>query len=247
MRDLYPPESQRLDIIAHLEELRKRLLIILGSFLLISTALFIYGRPLVMIARIPIQGLVTDLIFITPAEAFVSYIKLVLLGAFIISFPLIIYQAWLFLAPAFRSRTRSRIILWLLSALLLFYAGLLFSYALLIPAALKFLLSFGRDLATAAITFGEYVSFFTLLLLAGGLVFEIPTVIGLLTDIGILKTALLKKYRRYTILLILILAAIITPTHDIVNLLLLAVPMAFLYEAGILIAGLVERSRNKKE
>ena len=95
------------------------------------------------------------------------------------------------------------------------------------------------------ITLGKYISFFGALVLVGGIVFEIPVAIGLLTDVGLLKTRTLRKKRHYAVLAIMIFAAIITPTQDILNMLLFAIPMMLLYEVGILIASAIERRKEQ--
>ena len=162
---------------------------------------------------------------------------------FIVSFPVVLYHIWGFLAPAFPKKVRKRVVFWTALALVLFFGGIAFSYFLAIPAALNFLIGFSTGVATAKITLGKYISFFAALILIGGIVFEIPVVIGLLTDAGILKPAILRKKRHYAILVIMIFAAVITPTQDILNMLLFALPMIVLYEVGIIISALIVRRR----
>jgi sec-independent protein translocase protein TatC len=154
-----------------------------------------------------------------------------------------LYHTWAFLSPALPVDVRRRVTLWLSLALVLFFGGITFSYFLAIPAALKFLIGFSSRVAVAKITLGKYISFFGALILIGGIVFEIPIVIGLLTDAGLLKTRTLRRKRHYAILAIMIFAAVITPTQDILNMLLFALPMMLLYEAGIFIALLIERRK----
>jgi sec-independent protein translocase protein TatC len=247
MSGLYPPESQKLDVVSHLEELRKRLLICLGFIGTATVLLFIRAHDLIRLAKRPLGDLVSNLIFISPTEAFLSTVKVCLLTGFVICFPVILYQAWSFLADAVPKSLRKNIVIWMFLALLLFITGVLFSYFIALPAALDFLLSFGREIATPAITLGKYISFFGALIFVGGVVFEIPIVIGLLSDLGLLKSELLRKKRHYAILAILVVAAFITPTQDIVNLLLFAVPMILLFEVGIWISALLENQRRKRK
>lgn len=245
MDDLYPPESQKMDVIAHLEELRKRILTSLLFLVIAGIFAFSQGESLMRIIKKPAEGLIERLIFITPSEGFVSYVKVSLLAGLILSFPAILYQAWAFLAPAVDKRKRPHIVFWIVLAFAGFLAGIIFSYWVAIPAALRFLIHFGEGIAVPAITLSKYVSFFGAFTLIGGLVFEIPIIIGLLTDIGIVRSKVLCQHRRYAILLIFVAAAIITPTQDIINMLVFAVPMMALFEAGILIAKVIER-RNKE-
>jgi sec-independent protein translocase protein TatC len=135
------------------------------------------------------------------------------------------------------------VVAWLLFALVFFFMGISFSYFIAIPTALKFLIDFGSQLASAKITLGKYISFFGALTLIGGITFEIPIIMGLLADVGLLKTGQLRQKRHYAVLVVLIFAAVITPTQDILNMLLFALPMIILYEIGLFVAGLIERKK----
>jgi sec-independent protein translocase protein TatC len=240
---IYPEESQRLDVIGHLEELRRRILISLGALTVTSMALLAFGQKLMHLVKAPLAGLDAKLIFISPTEAFTSYLKVAIFSGFVLCFPVILYQAWAFFATAVSKAMRRRVVIWLLFALVLFAAGLLFSYFIALPAALNFLIRFGSEIATPAITLGKYVSFFIALLLIGGVIFEIPIVIGLLTDLGWLKARLLKEKRPLAVVVIFIIAAVVTPTTDAVNLILFALPMILLYEIGIILSVLIEKRK----
>ncbi|MFC1548642.1 twin-arginine translocase subunit TatC [Candidatus Omnitrophota bacterium] len=243
MSPIYPEEHKKLDVISHLEELRRRILICLMFLLAASVVAFWKGDSLMGLVGRPVAGLVDDLIFISPTEAFVAYIKVALLSGFIVCFPVILYNLWAFIAPALKKDMRGRIFVWLSFALVLFFAGVAFSYFLAIPAALKFLIGFSKGVAVARITLGKYISFFGALMLIGGITFEIPIIIALLTDAGILNTEMLRKKRHFAVIVILILAAVITPTQDILNMLIFAVPMMVLYEIGVIIASFIERRK----
>jgi sec-independent protein translocase protein TatC len=243
MTPLYQEEYKKLDVITHLEELRKRILYCLAALVVASVVAFWQGDRIMRLVREPVSGLVDELIFISPTEAFMAYIKVALLAGFVISFPVILYNLWAFISPALDKRIRGRVVIWLSAALLLFLAGVSFSYFLAIPAALKFLIGFSSDVAVAMITLGRYVSFFGALTLIGGITFEIPIIIGLLSDAGILKSKDLRQKRHYAVIVIMIFAAVITPTQDILNMLLFALPMMALYEVGVLISAYIERKR----
>lgn len=231
-------------LVGHLEELRKRIFVCLAALGIAAVLLFFQGRILLAFLESSAQGAVTDFIFITPTEAFGTYVKVVLLSAFIVSFPVLLYEFWAFIAPAFSRASRPIIFLWLVLAVVCFYGGIIFSYVVLLPAALHFLLGFAQGIARPMISIGQYISFAATLILIGGCVFEIPVVLGLLTEAGVLKPAHLRSGRRAAVLIILIIAAIVTPTQDAVNLALFAVPMVALYEVGILLSALVEKRRN---
>jgi sec-independent protein translocase protein TatC len=244
MSALYPEETKKLNVVAHLEEMRRRILLCLGVLVLTSICAFWQGSVTMSFVVRPIKGLVDDLIFIAPTEAFTAYLTVALLCGFILSFPFILYHVWAFLAPAFPAKVRGRVVLWLLMALLLFVSGIVFSYLVALPTALNFLIGFSEGIATPSITLGRYISFFGALILVGGTVFEVPVVIGLLADTGLVTASTLRAKRHYAVLLIMICAAVITPTHDIFNMLIFSLPMMVLYEAGILIASLVGRGKS---
>lgn len=246
MSEPYPEESQKLDVIGHLEELRRRIWVSLGAVVLASAVLFFQGHRLMEIVKRPLGETGSELIFISPTEAFLAYVKVVILSGFIVSFPVILHEVWAFFSLAASPSMRRRIVRWLFLALGLFAAGISFSYFVAIPVALGFLLSFGSQIASPEITLGKYISFFGALILMGGVVFEIPVVLALLTDIGLLKSRALKTKRHYAIVVILIAAAVITPTQDVFNMLLFALPMALLYELGILISAAIERRKKSR-
>jgi sec-independent protein translocase protein TatC len=240
---MYLAESRAMGLVGHLEELRRRILICLVVFGVFTVFLFSYGHELLAFLEIPALGTIREFVVLRPTEAVVSYFKVVLLGAFIVTFPFLVYETGAFLSPAFSALTRRRILGWLVFALVLFFTGIIFSYIVLLPAAFKFLITFGAEIARPVISLGEYVSFAVVTILLGGIVFEIPCVMGLLAETGLVRSQLLRAGRRYALLVIFIIAAVITPTQDVVNLLLFAVPMALLYEAGILLVRLVEFSK----
>jgi sec-independent protein translocase protein TatC len=245
MSPLYPEETKKLDVISHLEELRRRMLFCLAFFLIAGVLSFLKCDLLLTAIRKPLDGLVAELIFISPTEAFIAYIKVALLSGFIISFPVILYHTWAFLSPAVPRGTRRHIIVWLFLALVFFFSGITFSYFVAVPLALNFLIDFGREIAAPKITLGNYISFFGALILIGGIIFEIPITMGLLADAGLLQARVLRKKRHYAVLAILVFAAIITPTQDIMNMLLFAIPMMVLYEVGLVIVGITERRKRK--
>ena len=247
MSPFHPEEPKKLDIIGHLEELRERILFCLAALVVVSAIAFAYGTAIMVFVKKPLSGQVGELIFIGPTEAFVAYVKVALLTGFVLCFPLILYHVWAFVSPAAASGTKKRAGAWLSSALVLFFSGIAFSYFLAVPAALKFLISFGSEIASPKITLGKYISFFGALIMIGGVIFEIPIAIGFLADTGLLASDALKRKRYFAILAIMVFAAVITPTQDIVNMLLFALPMMLLYEIGILIAAFIEYRRRKDE
>jgi len=245
MDEMYPPEAKNLNVIEHLEELRRRLLVCLGFLLAVTVVAFSQGHKLMRWALAPSQGLIDNLIFIRPTEVFTSYLKVSLIAGAAISMPVLLYEAWAFLSPAVSSKQKSHIGVWIFFAVVCCVLGVLFSYYGAFPIALRFFLGFAKGIAEPQITIEKYISFFGALMLIGSIVFEIPVVIGLLTDMGFLRSRILQTKRAYAVVIILIVAAVITPTQDIFNMLVFAVPMVLLYELGILIAKLIESKKKE--
>ncbi len=247
MPENHSDDSSEMPIWEHLEEFRRRMLISLGIMAIFMACLWSQGQNLMKLVRAPLDRYAGHLIYIDPAEAFNAYLKVVVVTAFLMAFPFLLYQVWAFLAPAFPKTSRRRILIWLSAIFLFFIAGILFAYEVMIPAALGFLLNFGSNMASAMITLERYLGFFVVLILAGGFVFEIPLAIAFLADLGLIQAKLLRKQRPAAIVLILIVAAVITPTQDAFNMLLLAVPIFLLYESGIALAAILEKKHYRKE
>jgi sec-independent protein translocase protein TatC len=161
--------------------------------------------------------------------------EVILIGGAILSVPNIIYQFWRFIEPALKPSERKYIVSIVLFTTLCFLSGVVFSYFLLLPAALGFFAGFGSTIIENNIAANEYLSFVISLVLASGLVFELPMASFFLSKIGILKPSFMRKYRRHAVIGILLIAGIVTPGPDITSQVLLAVPLFILYEISILI------------
>ena len=238
--------SSKMTIIEHLEELRKRIIASLIFFVAATILSFVFVDKISAILRLPALGIVDNFIFLTPTEVFTTYLRVAVLAGFIISLPFILTQLGLFLMPAISSDKRKTIFTWLTMSFLLSMIGVLFSYFLALPFALKFLISFAKGAAIPMISIGKYFSFASALLLIGAGIFQIPVIMGLLSNIGILNTHFFNKNRKYAIVVISIVAAVITPTQDIFNMLVFAVPMWALYETGIVVSWIIERRRRRE-
>lgn len=243
---LYPEESLKMDVLGHLEELRKRIFISMAVIACVCAALFAKGDALMRLARKPLGGDPGQLVFIGPTEAFLAYLKLTLLASLVLGFPVLLHQAWGFFSPAVPKHVRRNILVWLAAAFLLFYGGIAFSYFVFIPAALSFLIGFGKSVAAPMLTLDKYISFFTALTLMGGVIFEIPVVMALLAEVGMVKSELLRQNRRYAVALLFVAAAVITPTQDAVNMIIFCIPMYLLYESGIMFMKIIERKRESR-
>ena len=240
-----PGELSQMDFIGHLAELRRRILISLLFFTCVCAGLFLQGPALVAAFAAPVQGVIRGFIFIDPLEAFGAQFRIVLLGGLFVSLPVMVWQGWCFLSPALSGSFRRELLFWLAGALFCFYGGIVFAYKILLPVAAGFLLPFGAQIARPQISIAAYVSFASFLLLAGGFVFLLPVAIGLLSKVGILSPRQLSAVRKYAWFLLVVIAAVASPTQDVFNLLLLALPMIIFYELGIVLSRLT-RQRKKE-
>jgi sec-independent protein translocase protein TatC len=171
----------------------------------------------------------------------------VILAAVIITLPWIIYQLWRFIRPGLHEHEKKYAIPFIIAATVLFYAGAAFAYFLVFPAAFKFFLSWGSEDLKPMIAIREYISLVILLMLAFGAVFETPIVIVFLGLLGVVNSSILKTGRRYFVVLSFVIAAILTPTPDVINQTMMAVPLLLFYEVGIYILVLIERQRSRNE
>ena len=217
----------------HLEEARKRIFFSAIIALALSIAAYPFaGKILVLL----IEPLGRELVFLSPADAFIAYMKIAFFAGLAASLPFIVYQLMAFSKPAFTSRGMRAAYIIIPAALLLFIAGAALAYFIALPAALKFLLGFSNDYLKPMIALDSYISFSLGLIFAFGLLFELPLAIAVLARIGIVSAAFLREKRKYAIVLIFILAAVLTPSVDAFTQLILALPMVLLYELGIIAA-----------
>jgi sec-independent protein translocase protein TatC len=234
-------------LVPHLRELRDRLvksLVAVGigtaiGFWIVSTPTLL-GKTLpdILIDHFVPRGV--DLQFVGAAEGFVNYMRVALVIGVAVAVPLIVYQVIAFFVPGLLPREKRVLYTALPFVTELFLAGLMFGWFFTIPAAMQFLLTFGSsERVTARPSFESFIAIVSTLLLWNGLIFELPAIIYLLARLGIVNVQLLARTRRYAIVIITIAAAIITPTGDPYNLLLLAIPMYLLYELGIFLARFV--------
>lgn len=234
-------------MVPHLRELQSRLIkaavgVLIGTII----GFYIVNSPNLLGMRLP-EFLVNHFVpadikvqFIQPAEAFVSYMRIALVIGVAFAMPVVVYQVIAFFVPGLLPHEKRIVFTAIPFVTELFLAGLAFGWFFTIPAALDFLFGFGRSARIdAQPTFESFISTVSTLMLWNGLIFEMPALIYLLARLGIVNAKMLGRTRRYAIVVITIVAAIITPTGDPYNLLLLAVPMYILYELGILLARFV--------
>ena len=228
-------EDEKLPFTGHLEELRRRLIICFvsvgvgfaGAYLFKERLFEILMNPLVKVMK-PGQNLV----FTGLPEAFFTYLKVSLLAGILIASPVIIYQFWLFVAPGLYEREKRLLIPIVLLSTIFFVGGALFGYFIVFPYGFKFFLGFATEIIRPLPSMKEYMSFSSKLLIAFGLVFELPLVITFLAKLGIVSVDFLKKNRKYALLCFFVGAAILTPP-DVVTQVMMALPLMVLYEISI--------------
>lgn len=232
----------------HLEELRKRILWSLVSLAIAFVPCWIYVRKIFDFLAAPIQRIQPGirLAFLGLTDPFIMYFKVAALTALFVASPLVLYQVWAFVAPGLYRRERMLAAPFVFFTTVFFLAGGLFAYYVAFPFAAEFLLAMGEQFQ-AVITIEKYFGFLLTIILGLGLMFELPIFILLLSLIGVVTPRFLLRYFRHAVVIIFIVAAIITPTPDIVNLCIFAVPALALYLLGVGAAFLAERFRKKRE
>src|SRR3989338_6450295 len=214
------PEKE-LSLIEHLDELRTRIIYCLIPFVIAVVFSSPFTKTFLAFLRIPAAGVIKELAFFS---------------RLILSLPVILYQIWGFISPALEEKQKKYIVSFVFWIFFAFISGCSFGYLLLVPFSLKFLISLAGIELTPVIYLSKYIGFVLALIAGCGIAFETPVVIWLLTRLGIVNSAFLRRKRKYAIVIIFIVAAVITPTTDPFNMCLLALPMLVLYEIGIWIS-----------
>ena len=244
-------KSKQLPVGHHLAELRRRLVWSALVVLVCTGVSFAFHGQILRLLMEPAQGFASipnqKPIFNDLTEFIGIAMKVSLLAGLILSLPFVLYQLVMFVSPGLTTSEKRYLYTLLPISVLAFLAGAAFGYRILFPPAVKFLLTFGSDIATPLIRIGNYIGLMLSLLFWMGLVFEIPVVLFFLARIGVVTSEFLARKRRYAIVVAFILGAIITPTFDPINQSLVAIPIIVLYEVGIWLAKLGGRRRSAAE
>lgn len=228
----------------HLEELRKRIInSLIGVGVALCLSWWAAGYLFHLVSR-PIVAAGVQLNMTKPTEGFNLELKLAILAAIFLAAPYILAQVWLFISPGLYKHERRYALPFIIFSSLLFLVGGLFGYFVAFPFAIQFLIGWGKEMGlTTIISATEYFDLFVMVELGLGVVFEIPALIFILARIGLVSAGFLLRNTRYAILIAFIVAAIITPTTDIPNMLIMAVPMILLYLLGVVVAFLFGKKR----
>ncbi|MBU1170236.1 MAG: twin-arginine translocase subunit TatC [Proteobacteria bacterium] len=229
-------EEQKVPFTAHLEELRNRLVrsfiaIVIGASVAYAfkEKLFdILTRPL--LAVMPADG---KIIFTGLPEAFFTYLKVSLLAGVFLAAPVVLFEFWMFVVPGLYKKERRLLAPVIFLSTLFFVGGSLFGYFFVFPVGFKFFLGFSSDTLQALPSMKEYLGFVSKLLIAFGVVFEMPIIITCMAALGLVSTAFLRKNRKYAVVIFFIVGAILTPP-DVVTQILMALPLIVLYEFSII-------------
>jgi sec-independent protein translocase protein TatC len=243
--------SRSMPLLAHLEELRKRIIfsvvgVVVGFLSCWSFADRICGlmqQPLIQALRH--HGLGGGLVYLNPTEPFNLYLEVGLVAGLFAASPFVFYQLWLFIAPGLYRSEKCYVLPFLLGAVGLFIAGGFFGYRMVYPASLDFLIGYGQRFQPM-ITIGEYTKLLLAVTVGLGLIFEMPIVVFFLALMRVITARWMWRNLRYSILAIFVVASIVTPTTDILNMCLFAAPMVALYAISIGVAWLVNSKRERR-
>lgn len=239
-----PGEAARaMPLTGHLAELRKRILYSLVAVLAGTMICLFFIQNLISLLTAPAG----HLYFARPAEVFVIYMKTAVIAGFILASPVVFFQFWRFVLPAMTDRERTWTILFVPLSVALFLGGIGFSYFLVMPQSLHFLMAFGGENFTPLLSMESYLEFVILMILPFGVMFNLPLLMMALALAGLVKEKTLKRGRKFVILAAFILAAVITPTPDILTQSLLALPAVFFYEISLHVIGIMEKAHHRKE
>jgi sec-independent protein translocase protein TatC len=233
----------------HIADLRKRLTISVASVFLFFFIAFAFWQVILDWMTIPLMNVLpedSNVIFTKVPEAFFTAVKVSFFAAFIAALPVTFWQFWLFVAPGLYENEKRLVIPFVLFATVMFVSGAAFAYYVVIPFGFEFLINFSGGMFTALPSIGEYVGFFTKLLIAFGISFELPVVTFFLAKIGLVTDESLTSFFRYAVIIIFILAALLTPP-DMITQFLMAGPMIALYGLSILIAKSVNPASKDNE
>src|ERR1700730_516765 len=239
-----PEPLPAMGFLDHLEELRRRIVYSIAAVALGFFACWWKVEKIYDVMQRPIMdalrnnGMAEKLVYLNPTEPFNLYLKIAALAGLFLTSPFVLYQVWMFISPGLYRNEKRYVLPFMVSTIALFSAGGYFGFKIVYPAALNFLISFGKQFQPM-ITIKEYTELFLSIILGMGLIFEMPILVFFLALMGIVTAGWMWKNFRYSILIIFIVAAIVTPTTDILNMCIFAAPMIALYALSIGIAYVV--------
>ncbi len=242
-------DDGRMPLTTHLEELRRKLIISGVSWLVAFLACYAYSEPLFRLISEPVlQALPegTSLVFIQLTEPFFTHLKIGALAGLLVALPVIFWQVWSFIAPGLYPNEKFYVIPFVVASCGCFAIGAFFGFSFVFPMAFKVLIEFGSGSGVPTLSMGDYLSLSSKLLLAFGLVFELPVVIFFLARLGVVDHKMLARNRKFALLSAFLIGAVLTPP-DVFSQTALAFPFIILYEIGIIVARLFGKKRVTEE
>ncbi|HEY3096978.1 MAG TPA: twin-arginine translocase subunit TatC [Acidimicrobiia bacterium] len=234
----------RMTVVEHLTELRRRIIISLIAVTMAAIVCFIFSESIIKFFvtyyKDATHGEKTQLIFLGPLDAFITRLKVATYGGIVLALPVWLWELWRFITPGLNPNEKRYAIPFVLTSIVLFAFGA-FVALLTLPKALEFLLDIGGSELTPELTADKYLSLVSLMIVAFGVAFEFPVVLVFLLLARVLTTRQLRRWRRPAILIIVIFAAVITPSQDPYSLFAMAIPMYIFYEASIIIGRVLKR------
>lgn len=243
-----PPNEEPMTLLDHLNELRRRLMRVVIVVILGFLACYGISEPMYAWLSAPLKACLPEgskLIYTSPQGAFFVYLKVSLVASLFLTSPFSFYQVWAFIAPGLYREEKQAIMPLAFFSAFFFLAGALFCYFLVFPLAFRFFMGFATDVIVPMISVEEYLSFALKLLIAFGLVFEMPLFAYFLARLGVLTPEMMRRQRKYAVLGIFIVAAILTPP-DVFSQCLMAAPMLLLYEVSVLVAARSKKGRDAR-
>ncbi|MCR6546462.1 twin-arginine translocase subunit TatC [Dehalobacterium formicoaceticum] len=235
-------KDQPMTVVEHLKDLRKTLIISLSAWLIFTgAAFFLYQDQVFDFLTYPLQQMSLELVILTPFEGFMAKLMACAFAGLIISLPVILWQVWRFILPALKAKEKKYLIVIVPFSVLLFLGGAAFSYYFVLGTALNFLILTAGSGFVPMLGASKYLSFVTSLLVPFGIVFQLPLAAFFLTRMGLITHQTLRQKRKYAIVLSFVIAAIVTPTPDIVTQSLMALPIILLYEISVFITWLFRK------
>lgn len=238
-----PPAGREKPLLEHVRELRKRLLVCVGwvvglAFLFLAA----FGDELMQLVTAPVNAIGIQFVYVGLAEALTSQLKVALIASLILSAPVILWEIWKFVQPGLFPQEQKNVLLFGGISLLLFTIGVVFGYGVVFLAAITFFVSVGQNFATPMLSIDAYVNFLLGFVVPFGIAFQLPVALYFLARAGIVNSTMLKSGRRYAILIIAIVSAILTPP-DVLSQLLMGAPLCVLYEVGVRVVAWTEKKR----
>lgn len=239
--------QQNQTLVEHLTDLRYRLVRCAWAVLIGLIICYNFTNEIFDILRSPILPYLSNggLIFTAPMDKFIAHLKIAFFGGLILSFPVWLFQIWQFISPGLYSKEKKYGVGFILAGTIQFLLGVLFSYFVVFPMAFKFLMNYGGDIDKPMITIDQYMSFVTTTSFMFGLAFELPIILITLGLLGFVSSTFLKEKRRYAYVGLAAVSAVITPP-DLLSMLMMFVPMLFLYEISLFFVGFFEKKKTRQ-